>query len=257
MNSEAKRSAAADRLRQAREAAGFSTPKEAAAALGVPYPTYYAHEKGTRKFGDVAEQYARRFKVNLAWLVFGTEPRTGKAPLIASFDPDAPEDLPASEIDRGALRSLPAGAIAEIDLRPGAGGGGYASIVVDSDANGTYPEHSLKAEWILPPSFVKDELGLSFGKAEVLKIQGDSMYPDLSDGDRVICDRTDTKVNQGGIFAIFDGDAVIVKQVELVRDSDRPRILCTSRNEKYKPFTLDINSDVFVIGRIAAKIARM
>lgn len=257
MNSSTKRSDAAERLRQAREAAGFSTPKEAAEALGVPYPTYYAHEKGSRGFGDLAEQYARRFKVNLSWLAFGTEPRVGKAPLIPSFDPDAPEPPPRPEIQPGGMKSLPEGAIAEIDLRPGAGGGGYASVVVDSEKTGLYPEHALKAEWVFPPSFVKDELGLSFGKAEILRVQGDSMYPDLSDGDRVICDRTDTKVNQGGIFAIFDGDAVIVKQVELVRDADRPRILCTSRNERYKPFTLDLNGDVFVIGRITAKIARM
>ncbi len=251
------------RLKEARIDAGFKTVRDAASALGVKYGTYSGHEAGTRGFDSELPLYARRFRVAPQWLAFGTGQK--RISLVSSFDPDAPDEShPLRVIEdgvertgKGSVRVLPPGAIAEVDLRPGAGGGGYASIVVDSNKIGQYPEGSLRNEWLLPPSFVKDELGLSYGMAEILQIHGDSMYPDLADGDRVICDRTNQKVNQGGIFAVYDGDGVIVKQVELVREAKKAQILCTSRNEKYKPFILDLDDGVFIIGRITVKIARM
>ena len=49
--------------------------KSAAAAsrlLKIPYPTYAAHENGTRGFGpEEADLYARTFKIDREWLVWG------------------------------------------------------------------------------------------------------------------------------------------------------------------------------------------
>lgn len=64
-----------ERLRLAREQAGYKSVGEAAAALGVPYPTYAGHENGTSAFRrDKGELYARRFKVRFEWLMLGTGP---------------------------------------------------------------------------------------------------------------------------------------------------------------------------------------
>jgi len=61
-----------ERLAEAREKAGFETPGEAAASLGIAYSTYAAHENGTTGFKiDKAIQYARKFKVSLDWLLTG------------------------------------------------------------------------------------------------------------------------------------------------------------------------------------------
>jgi len=61
-----------DRLKAARERAGFATAADAARALHVGLPTYMAHENGTRGFKLAsAERYARRFKVPLEWLLTG------------------------------------------------------------------------------------------------------------------------------------------------------------------------------------------
>lgn len=66
-----------NRLEKARLAAGFTTPLDAATSLGVPYPTYKAHENGTGLFKlDTAAAYARKFKVSLDWLITGK----GKGP---------------------------------------------------------------------------------------------------------------------------------------------------------------------------------
>lgn len=59
-----------ERLRAAREHAGFETAVSAAEALGVPYPTYAGHENGSSGFrSDKAALYARRFKVRFEWLL--------------------------------------------------------------------------------------------------------------------------------------------------------------------------------------------
>ena len=70
----------ADRLRKARKAAGFRSASEAARSLGVSPSTYIHHENGTRDFDETAATlYARRYHVDLAWLMLGkgpTDPRS-------------------------------------------------------------------------------------------------------------------------------------------------------------------------------------
>lgn len=60
----------ADRLRQARQDAGYSSAAEAAQAFGWKEPAYRHHENGTRGYGpDAARRYGRAFKVKPAWLL--------------------------------------------------------------------------------------------------------------------------------------------------------------------------------------------
>lgn len=67
----------AERLRFARQRAGYKTGKGAAKALGFPVSTYLGHENGSRGFpAKKADVYARRFKVSPEWLLYGK----GEAP---------------------------------------------------------------------------------------------------------------------------------------------------------------------------------
>lgn len=60
------------RLKTARHAAGFSSVNDAAAALGISYPTYAAHENGTRGINRRAlERYSKYFDVTIDWLISG------------------------------------------------------------------------------------------------------------------------------------------------------------------------------------------
>lgn len=59
------------RLRRAREAAGYQTAADAAAAMGVKSPTYTHHENGTSGYSRHAARYARFFRVSLDWLMSG------------------------------------------------------------------------------------------------------------------------------------------------------------------------------------------
>jgi phage repressor protein C with HTH and peptisase S24 domain len=69
-----------ERLAWAREQAGFDSASDAAEALDIPAPTYLGHENGSRGFRGRAEHYAKRFKVNLEWLLTGKgQPKKGLA----------------------------------------------------------------------------------------------------------------------------------------------------------------------------------
>ena len=61
-----------ERLRKAREDAGFSTATEAAEHAGVKYYTYVQHENGIRGIpADRAALYARAFGVEPQWILYG------------------------------------------------------------------------------------------------------------------------------------------------------------------------------------------
>ncbi len=59
-----------ERLKLAREKAGFASKAQAAKALGIPASTYAAHENGQNDFDPTqAEAYARKFNVSAPWLL--------------------------------------------------------------------------------------------------------------------------------------------------------------------------------------------
>lgn len=61
-----------DRLRRARNDAGYLTAKDAADAFGWNEVTYRSHEAGDRGIKKiVAERYAKAFKVSFEWLFLG------------------------------------------------------------------------------------------------------------------------------------------------------------------------------------------
>src|SRR5690606_25924552 len=69
----------AERLRKAREIAGYETAAAAARALNIKEPTYYGHENGSRGLRrDEAIRYSRFFRVDLDWLLTGRgDPKHG------------------------------------------------------------------------------------------------------------------------------------------------------------------------------------
>jgi transcriptional regulator with XRE-family HTH domain len=62
----------AERLRRAREAAGFDSPVEFAARADVNLNTYYSHENGNRPIGEiVALHYAKFLNISPSVLLYG------------------------------------------------------------------------------------------------------------------------------------------------------------------------------------------
>lgn len=157
-------------------------------------------------------------------------------------------------------RNIAPGAIPEFETHLGAGGGGYPLPTQIVDNARTYSAEVVQDEWTFPARFLRDELRVEVPSIDIVQVRGDSMetgdYGGFRNGDRVLVDRRDIGLRQGAIFALRDGEEVIVKQVELVRGSDPPRILCTSLNPRYKPFELVLDGSAEVIGRVILKICR-
>lgn len=62
----------ADRLMKARSDAGYTSAAEAVRAFGWTASTYYGHENGRVKIPrDAANKYAKAFKVDPSWLLYG------------------------------------------------------------------------------------------------------------------------------------------------------------------------------------------
>lgn len=105
-----------ERLKWAREHAGYETAAAAAQALGVKEPTYMGHENGSRGFPlDRAERYARKFKVSLEWLLTGRgSPTKGVLPTAraAGYIGAGAEFLPVDD-------HAPGGGLEEVEIPPG------------------------------------------------------------------------------------------------------------------------------------------
>lgn len=245
------------RLKHAREAAGL-TQAELAERVGMAGQSgIEAIESGRSKRPTRIHEIAKACGVTVEWL----QGREESAPLKNRADravvrTPSPQDISGLdhlEMPADRSRSLP-----ELDLRGGAsyGGGKADEEWQDGNVSGDKPI----AHWGLPSSFVQRELGLQYGFADVLQVRGDSMddgsAKGLASGDRVIVDRRDTDTRQGGIFVVNDGEGVIIKQVELLRGHEPPRIICKSLNPRYDPITLILDGSVVVIGRVAGVISR-
>lgn len=105
-----------ERLKKARIDAGYRTATDAAKALGIPYPTYAAHENGSRQYeSDEAIAYARKFKVAIEWLL------TGKAGAITPLTSKPLASVPIIGIVRaGAWQDVEAGDESVYEVVPAA-----------------------------------------------------------------------------------------------------------------------------------------
>lgn len=234
---------AGDRLKWARERAGFETAQDAAESLGVSSSTYYAHENGNRGFSSKADHYGRRFKVSAGWLMYGAAPFPDDMPEID--DDPIPEPLPEIYSDTVFVR--------EVDVRAGAGGGGIVAQAYGFMEEGKTTDPA-KDRWSFPKSFVSGELRTAPGSIDIVEILGDSMEPTLYSGDRVAVDTGHKNPWPDGLYMLWDGYGVIVKRVEIVRGTERPTIRCISDNPRHAPFELEL-SDAHIIGRVIAKIS--
>src|SRR5690349_6649404 len=89
------------RLRFARERAGFARASDAARAMGIEEPTYLGHENGSRGLSRAAARYARFFGVSLDWLIDGRGMQLGGHDGGMTGAPAAPPAIPPRNAELG------------------------------------------------------------------------------------------------------------------------------------------------------------
>jgi len=217
----------ADRLKRAREAAGYASASSAAEAIGVAPATYAQHENGTRGFpATKADRYARFFRTSPEWLIYGRGAAPGDR--AGSREPHIGNTPDHPEVD-------PAQAYVSVEILPtfaGMGGGGTG----DGD----------RETALISRRLVEDELRAHPADLLVINVRGNSMEPMFHHGDQLIIDRRDKSPTQPGPFALLYEDGYVVKNVAWVERRTKLRV--SSSNPEFGPEDFDPN-EVHIMGR--------
>lgn len=148
----------------------------------------------------------------------------------------------------------PQGAIREIDVRAGMGGGGYeAEEVVE---NGYHRDPVKSEAWQFPPSFVRQELRAPTERIVIIETQGDSMLPTISPGERVVVDTGHILPSPDGIYALRDRfGGIVVKRLQVMRRGDPPVVRVISDNPNHS--AEDVGADeIQIVGRVIFGLKR-
>jgi len=128
--------------------------------------------------------------------------------------------------------------VAEIDVRASAGPGAAHDGIEES-----------KETWLFPDPVIRHEFRASAKDLRIITIDGDSMEPLLSTGDRMLSDSSQRVPVPPGIFVIWDGMGLVAKRVEHVPHSDPPKVVIKSVNPEYQTYERDAE-EVNIIGRV-------
>lgn len=108
---------------------------------------------------------------------------------------------------------------------------------------------SIVGQWPFPRQYVRHFLSLAGSRLSIIEVKGDSMIPTLHSGDRIIVDHDDADIANPGVFAIYDGDATVVKRVEKVPGSHPAQIILISDNPNHGRYSV-LADQVNVAGRV-------
>ena len=207
------------------------------ASLAIGKNAAYVHQfiyRGTPKVlpEDVREALAKFLDIDDAEL------RHPDIPLRRPRSDAEPEALEGSRRRRGKPSVDGFAAISEIDVRASAGPGAIHEGLEES-----------KETWLFPDPVVRHEFRARAQDLHIITIDGDSMEPLLSSGDRILIDTSQRVPVPPSIFVIWDGMGIVAKRVEHVPHSEPPRIVIKSINPEYQTYERDAE-EVNIIGRV-------
>lgn len=151
---------------------------------------------------------------------------------------------------------VPLAGIREVDIRAGLGGGGSLENrqVI---RNGEFQDPVKDEAWHFPSRFIREELRATESRVIILETQGDSMFPTISSGDRVIVDTGHRVPSPDGIYAIRDRyDGIQVKRLQVLRRGDPPRILIISDNNSHQDEEVGAD-EIAIVGRVLWGLKRL
>ena len=106
--------------------------------------------------------------------------------------------------------------ILEVAVEAAAGGGGGKLV-------------EEKARWYLPEAMVRHEGDADPKKLRILRVRGDSMEPEMREGDWGLVDTARRLPATGKLFVLFDSNGLVVKRVEREPGEARLRLVSANR----------------------------
>ena len=151
--------------------------------------------------------------------------------------------LPAPKPWTGPKRRRTAGAaIPEVEVEAAAGPGAWNEHFVHE-----------KARWRLPEAMVRHEGDADPEAVRILKVRGNSMEPEMRDGDRIVVDTARRVPAAGELFVLWDGTGLVVKRVETLTAQGRLRLV--SAHPDYPPYECPAG-EVHIVGKVLWKVVR-
>lgn len=92
------------------------------------------------------------------------------------------------------------------------------------------------------------EMGVNPANAGLVTVRGKSMMNLLHDGDTVLIDRGDREIRSGRCYVFRLGDELVVKYLQRLPDGTVQAI--SENSEVFKPFVIQLDQDMEVIGRV-------
>lgn len=153
------------------------------------------------------------------------------------------DTLPAPRPWTGPKRRRTAGAsVAEVEVEAAAGAGAWNEDFVHE-----------KARWRLPEAMVRHEGDADPQALRILKVRGNSMEPELREGDRIVVDTARTMPAAGELFVLWDGAGLVVKRIEALTAEGMLRL--ASAHPDYPPYERPAD-EVHVVGKVLWKVTR-
>lgn len=209
------------RLKWARAQAGHKTATDFAKRYGYNPTSYRAYENNQNGYSKLAAEFADRLGVPVRWLMVGGDLEHG-----------------AGE-DEGALaqqaKEMGLSLIPELELGYSMGGG---SIFHDYTRRGVVP---FQRDWL------RGLMRGTFADLFVARGSGDSMTPTLLDGDIVLIDTSQKRIDQQDrIWALSYGDLGMIKRVRRLPGGNY-RVM--SDNPSVSPIEAT-DDEMHVVGRV-------
>lgn len=120
---------------------------------------------------------------------------------------------------------------------------GHGSAITLEEETGQY---AFKKAWL-------DRRGLNSNNLSVISVAGDSMEPDLRDGDLILIDHATTSLADGNIYVVRFSDGIYVKRIQHL-PGDKVHLISSNRN--YPPIEIahPVADGVEVVGRVVASM---
>jgi len=218
-----------DSLRQALWKNGMSL---AEASLAIGRNKAYLHQYFSRRMPRVLSHQDSEALGKL----LGSDP--------AEFRHD---ELPAPKPWTGKRRKTPAAApalatVMEVEVEASAGPGAFAEEFVQE-----------RARWRLPEVMVRHEGHADPDALRILRVRGNSMEPELRDGDRVVVDTARRIPVTGELFVLWDGTGLVVKRVAGLSADGMLSLL--SANPDYPAYECRAE-EAHIVGKVVWKFTR-
>ncbi|RAI29422.1 hypothetical protein CH340_22835 [Rhodoplanes serenus] len=107
--------------------------------------------------------------------------------------------------------------------------------------------------WKIPKNVLQRRLRGAVSSLHIVECEGDSMDPRIRDGDFVFIDTSRRVPSPPGIFALNDGYGQTLKRIEIIPNTDPPRVKVIPENKSHTSYEM-LLEEVRIIGRYVCRL---